>query len=439
MSAPTPICDFVRDYAEKRGVRAHMPGHKGKAFLGWEPYDLTEIKGADSLYEASGVIAESQRIASALFGSGATLYSAGGSSQALRAMVMLVCPEGSLILAGRNAHRGFLHACGLLDLRVRWLMPEGERASLCACPITAGGVLHALETGEKPSAVYLTAPDYLGSSPDLRAIAAVCHAHGVPLLVDNAHGAYLRFLPEDSHPMTLGADMCCDSAHKTLPAVTGAAYLHIAEDYLPKLRKSPMEAMAAFGSTSPSYLILQSLDFCNRYLTDGYRARLAAFCDEMTHLKSSLRAQGFHVWDSDPLRLTVFDGAGGLALAEHLRHDSIECEFADRDAVVLMLTPENGPEDLRRIEASFASFKPTPWRDPCEALALPERACSIRTALLAPSESVLISSAAGRVCSCPSVSCPPAVPVVVSGEIITQQACRLMERYGIDTIEVVKE
>jgi arginine/lysine/ornithine decarboxylase len=124
--------------------------------------------------------------------------------------------------------------------------------------------------GRKPCAVYVTSPDYLGNQQDLAGLSAVCAARGIPLLVDNAHGAYLHFLPQPAHPLDLGATACCDSAHKTLPVLTGGAYLHIAKNAPERYARDAKRAMALFGSTSPSYLILQSLDRANAYLAGGY-------------------------------------------------------------------------------------------------------------------------------------------------------------------------
>ena len=225
----TPIFDFITAYRNSAPVRLHMPGHKGRALLGVEERDLTEISGADSLYEASGIIAESEANASALFGC-PTFYSTEGSSQCIRAMLFLAMQHAQnagkhpKILAARNAHKTFLSAAALLDLDVCWLF--GETPSyLSANPSPA--VIEAAIEREAPSALYLTSPDYLGAVVDLAPIAKLCHARGVLLLVDNAHGAYLRFLTPSRHPIDLGADLCCDSAHKTLSALTGSAYLHV--------------------------------------------------------------------------------------------------------------------------------------------------------------------------------------------------------------------
>ena len=166
------------------------------------------------------------------------------------------------------------------------------------------------EVPAPPAAVYLTSPDYLGGMADISALAEVCRKHSTLLAVDNAHGAYLRFLEPSCHPLDLGADLCCDSAHKTLPVLTGGAYLHISRAAPASLRESAKTAMAMFGSTSPSYLTLASLDLCNRYLADGYRDRLREMCGRLEEVRKALTAAGWQVEPSDPLRLTVKAPAG---------------------------------------------------------------------------------------------------------------------------------
>ena len=215
----TPICDFVKRYAQSGIARLHMPGHKGMGPLGFEQYDITEINGADSLYEADGIIAQSEANASQLFGCH-TFYSTEGSSQCIRAMLYLCLLQAKkdgkrpLIAAGRNAHKVLLSAAALLDFDVHWLWPR-EGGSYLSCPITAAELDDALsKMDEKPVAVYVTSPDYLGNVLDIAALAQTAHSHGCLLAVDNAHGAYLKFLTSSLHPMDLGADLCCDSAHK---------------------------------------------------------------------------------------------------------------------------------------------------------------------------------------------------------------------------------
>ena len=345
----TPIFDFVKSYTESRTVRFHMPGHKGVLCLGCEAFDITEIRGADVLYSADGIINESENNLSSLYGTGHSFYSTEGSTLAIKAMLRLaterVGDERPLVLAARNVHTAFIKAAALLDLDVEFLYPE-DKCHLCECRITKEMLADRLMGSTRlPSAVYVTSPDYLGNMLDIKGLAEVCRKYGLPLLVDNAHGAYLKFLAEDMHPITLGAAMCADSAHKTLPVLTGGAYLHISGDY-PEYIERARDAMSLFASTSPSYLTLCSLDLCNSRLADGYAEKISSFAKRVEKIKAKISDQGLTVLDSEPLKIVI---KAGEELSCHLRENRVEVEFSDRDYTVLMLTPENAP-DLDKIE-----------------------------------------------------------------------------------------
>lgn len=439
----TPIRDFVIGYGRQGKARLHMPGHKGRGPLGCEEADITEVQGADALYEASGIIAQSEENAAALFGTGCTCYSAEGSSQCIRAMLYLALTNGGdqggrpVCLAARNAHKAFLFAAALCDFDVEWLYPESQTTSVCACPVSAQGLSRALDAmTRRPFCVYVTSPDYLGGGLEIAALAKVCHSRGLPLLVDNAHGAYLKFLPGSLHPMEQGADMCCDSAHKTLPVLTGGAYLHIGRNADPRYRAGAKRALALFGSTSPSYLILQSLDCANAVLAADFPARLAECCARVKKLKETLAARGFCVLPSEPAKLTLY--TDGFRAAQMLRAGGVECEFSDRRHVVLMFSPGNALEDYARAARALDGPLPAPAAGEAALPPLP-RAMTIRQAMFAPDECVPVERAVGRVCAAPTVSCPPAVPIAVSGERIGPEAVRAFLDSGIGEIAVVRE
>ena len=445
----TPIVDFARQYADSGVARFHMPGHKGVPLLGCEPYDLTEIDGADLLSDAHGIIAQSENNATSLFGTAHTFYSTEGSTLCIKAMLHLVTrhrTSGSRphVLAARNAHKAFVYAAALLDFDVEWLYPE-EPSHLCSCVITPERVSDALKNAkELPQAVYLTSPDYLGQMSDVASIAGVCDAFGVPLLVDNAHGAYLQFAEPSQHPIAQGATMCCDSAHKTLPALTGAAYLHVSKKAPACYLEDARNAMALFASTSPSYLILQSLDECNRYLSDGYRETLARLITKLTKLRHTLDQNGIKVLDSEPLKLVLHAAAFGYTgeeLAAYLRTRQIECEFSDGAYLVCMMTPQNTDEELQRLaDALLALPRRAPLALDKAFFPMPHTAVlSIREAILSPYESVDATNAVGRILATPTVSCPPAIPIVISGERITEEDVKRFTQYGIDRVTVVKE
>lgn len=443
----TPVCDFVRAYRESNALRLHMPGHKGVNRLGMESLDITEIAGADALYVGEGILRQSQENAAALFGSAKTLYSAEGSSLSLRAMLYLAALWGKsqgrppLIAAGRNAHKVFASAAALLNLDVVWLYP-GEESGLLACPLTPDCVAKQLDTlPALPTALYVTSPDYLGNELDLAGLAAICRARGILLLVDNAHGAYLRFLPRSRHPLDLGADLCCDSAHKTLPALTGAGYLHCSAQAPALLREQSERAMMLFASTSPSYLILQSLDALNRTLAEGYRERLAVFAEATAAAKQRLTGAGFCLVGSEPLKVTLAPKAFGYTgeeIAAYLASCGMVCEFADRDFLVLMLTPDVGEENVARVVHTLLALpKRLAIAEAPPPLPHPRKGCSLRESLLAASRVVPLSEAQGEIFADAALSCPPAVPVLTGGEIIDADAIRCMRYYGITSCRVL--
>ena len=346
-----------------------------------------------------------------------------------------------LVLAGRNAHRSFLSAAALLDFDVEWLRPQPADSRLtCRVPPDAlDARLAALP--RRPAAVYVTSPDYLGHMVDVAGLSAVCRRYGVPLLVDNAHGAYLRFLPADAHPMTLGADMCCDSAHKTLPVLTGGAYLHISASAPPLFAENAARAMALFASTSPSYLILQSLDRANAYLADGCRARLAHCVRRLDECRNRLRRQGFTLVGDEPLKLTVAPksyGYTGGALAALLRAQGIVCEFADPDYLVLMFTPALPASAFDRLEAALTALpRRAPVSETPPAVPSPERVLTARQAMLAKTRLLPAERCLGRVLADFAVSCPPAVPIAVCGERLDEGALRAFRYYGVRHCRVV--
>lgn len=440
----TPICDFIEKYKQSTPLRLHMPGHKGTPLLGVEDSDITEIPGADSLYSASGIIKESERNASSLFGAH-TYYSAEGSSLSIRAMLYLTAlyaksqGKAPIILAARNAHKVFLSAVSLLDIDVKWL--DENTSSYLSFSLDTD-MLEREIVRLKPTALYLTSPDYLGNICDITAAADICNRYGVLLLVDNAHGAYLKFLNGSRHPIDLGAHMCADSAHKTLPALTGAAYLHVSKSAPSLICERARDALALFGSTSPSYLILASLDRVNAYIADGYRARLADFVCKVNSTKADLTEGGYELVGDEPLKLTLSPkayGYTGTELSEYLYKNNIVCEFADPDFIVFMLTPEVGDEGLCALTDALLSL---PRRDKITDLppfvGVQNRSMSPREAIMAVSENVAVRDSIGRILASPCVACPPAVPILMCGEIICEDAVRAFLYYGIDTVTVVK-
>ena len=484
-----PVKKFIERYTANHPTRLHMPGHKGR--FGYDA-DITEIKGADSLYEADGIIAESEKRTAELFGTRNTFFSTEGSSQVIKAMCYLsinyannissnserlVGQSRPVIFATRNAHKSFIYASMLLGFQIVWLIDQDEEDyNLCRCSVTAEGISRRIREykEEHPdailAAVYVTSPDYLGNIMDIRSIADEAHRAGLLLLVDNAHGAYLKLLSTDLHPITLGADMASDSAHKTFPVLTGGAYLHISDSAPEGLEEDARRALLMFGSTSPSYMIIRSLDEAiGRISKEDYR--IAA--KRLDVLKIDLSRLGIGVYGErnsfyEPLKLVIVAesvGMTGNELAERLRENSIECEYADPELVVTMWSPYNNyPADtdnfLRAMKEIVAEYKEKRQGKDIKAVKtgtessgvkdvpgingltlknkLPEIVYQPYEVLYMKHHSEPVNKELiGKIAADISISCPPAVAPIVAGERFDENVINILKHYGIDKVEVV--
>ncbi len=286
-------------------------------------------------------------------------------------------------------------------------------------------------------ALFLTNIDYYGGT---------CRASdpGIPVVVDNAHGSYLKFVSkagfgrEYLHPMEFGFPVIsAESAHKTLPALTGAAYLHFSKgaDY-----SRAKEMTALFGSTSPSYLVMESLDKVNgRLLSDPDSVNRA--CASVAGLKQRLTALGFTLKRSDPLRITINArawGWSGTEFAAFLRAHGAECEMADENYVVLLFSAITSPDDCQRAEVSLELIPRRTAKPLAEYPVIrPKQETSIREAVFAKQHSVSVDEANGKVCGGIQVSCPPGIPIVMPGERIDSEAVEALKLYGVKSVEIL--
>lgn len=439
----TPIYDFLKQYDNKNSVRLHMPGSKGKVNIPFG-FDITEIDGADFLFSPDGIIKESEQNAAALFNTAATLYSTEGSSLCIKTMIALLKKAGvNSILAARNAHISFLSACILSDMEVTWLYPDGKISSICSGDYTAKMISKALKK-TKSKAVYVTSPDYLGNLLDIKAIAEICRSHGAYLLVDNAHGAYLKFLAPDVHPISLGADMCCDSAHKTLPTMTGGAYLHISREADKTFSKNAKSVMSVFATTSPSYMIMASLDFTNKIISDEIR-RFNETALMVERLKSELLNLGFTNISKEPFKIAIDAAQSNInaqELYEFLKEKNIFPEYADDASLVMMFSVMNGEEDYARTLSAFkeAVGKTSENKEVKNEFLITKkvRATNMREAFFADAEEISVDVSEGRICSASKTVCPPCIPVICAGEVFDKNAIKILKRYGILNVSVVK-
>lgn len=437
----TPVSDFIKKY-RKNKMRFHMPGHKGVGKLGRD--DITEVFGADVLYSPDGVILESEKIASEIFGSKATFFSTEGTSLSIRAVVFLLklyaksVGRDVKIVAARNVHSSFVSALALTDIDPVWLYGDGESLITRTPSLDE---IRALIEREKPIALYLTSPDYLGYRSVIGDILKICHANDTLLVIDNAHGAYLKFLPESEHPLDLGADICMDSAHKTLPCLTGTAYLHFGKTCPDYFIENANDALKLFSSTSPSYLLIKSLDEFNQK-AESYKKGVQITARRVNLLKTALLEKGYRLVGNEPLKITIAPksyGYTGKEVADILMRKKVFVEFYDNDYVTLMVTPNNANYSLNFLKKVLTSL---PKRIAITTLPpkLPaaKKAMGVREAEFSQKEEVDVSCASGRILAELCVSCPPAVPILCIGEVVDKDAVLAFTYYGIDKIKVVK-
>lgn len=460
----TPIFDFVEGLSQAEVMRCFMPGHKGRVpgggdhpNLAWYAGDVTEIPGADDLYAAvqdqtapPGIIARSEENAASLFGATATCYSTQGSTLGIQAMVYLAKQRGTTLLAGRGAHLSFVRACMLVGIDVIWIAPTQMDPAGLLSGITPQMVGEALAQHPEVSAVYLTSPDYLGATLDWAGIAPLCREAGVPLLVDNAHGAYLPWGRESSHhPLSHGVNLCCDSAHKTLPVLTGGGYLHLGE-HCPWSKGQVKRAMAMFASTSPSYLILTSLDLCNRYLTERAQQEFAMLFDRVSGMKEQLLRSGVGVLANpdDFAKLTIDTapiGRTGEEVGDYLRAQGIIPEYVSDRYVVLLLSPAHTNKELSHLTATLLSLSSPHGLPPLREIPQPQNSYALPAVVIPLSqvggcdtEQIPLDQASGRIAAEFVFHYPPGVALVVPGERIDPAVKKICENTGKRFLDVVK-
>lgn len=448
MTDNTPLKRALDEYIRQDYVRLHMPGHKGASispFGELMAYDVTEVEGTDSLFEDDGPLKELEEIFTRLYDTKETVMSAGGSTLCIQAMLRMVAKKDGRILAGRNIHAAAVNAMALLGLEPVWVYPNRKQEERLIGEISPDEIRSVLEkekqegTLDSLCAVYVTSPDYFGVMSDIRSIAQIAHEYGLPLLVDNAHGAHLHFLKEEYHPMQLGADLCCDSLHKTMPALTGAALLHTSDaKYCPQMKG----AMTVFGSTSPNYLIMLSMDSTAAFLMQDGAERIQQTVTRCEELRQKAREKGFVLpQHCDPMRLTLpLAGTGWDAqnFRKLLRKHKIMEEYLSDSGCVLLFSPFNREEDFKRTEALLDEV--LIQKQPFTAFPIVPsgKVMSLREAFLSPKESVPVEKAEGRIAAQVKITCPPGIPLVMPGERLHKEIIKILKNSGIFVIDVVK-
>lgn len=409
----------------------HMPGGKRKASGFSDPFriDITEITDFDNLHHPEGIIKKEMERAASLYGADETLFGTNGSTGAVLAAICGALGRGDKCLVGRNCHISVYHAIELMNLDPVYLIPETEDAA-CGIygSILPGDVQKALDENRDIRAVILTSPTYEGVVSDIRSIAEICHERGIVLIVDEAHGAHFGFgggFPETS--VRLGADAVIQSMHKTLPALTQAALLHLSGPWIDRARVR--HYWDIFQTTSPSYVIMGSMSRCLSWLEDDGRDAMQSYGRRIARLRKRLSAlTGARLFapdssQTDPGKIVmrVPDGPSAAAWLRENKH--IELEMTSLRYFIAMTSPVDTDRDLERFAGALEEMDTVRFpQERASAAAfltgdLPARKCRIAEALDAPAGDVALEKACGRTAAEQVCLYPPGIPTVLPGEM----------------------
>ncbi|HWP79797.1 MAG TPA: hypothetical protein VN446_04065 [Candidatus Acidoferrum sp.] len=438
--------DFLEAYKETVAPM-HMPGHKRNGALA--PYlarlaadlDMTEVEGLDNLHGAEGILREGMARTAALWGGKRAFWLVGGSTCGVLAGVYAAVPAGGKVLCARNCHKAVYNGLLLRGADPVFFMPENERETGIYGLVSPAAIASLLNEHPDTKLIILTSPTYEGIVSDVGEICRVAHGRGIPVLVDEAHGAHLGFghgFPDGA--VHAGADIVVQSLHKTLPSLTQTAVLHVNGDLVDE--RLVADALAIFETSSPSYLLMSSVSGCTELLYErgeelfaAWQRRLTAFYEKTAGLKrlSVMRPKCAH----DPSKLVILTGRAGMTgarLAAILREDyRIETEMAAGNYLIAMTGMGDTGEmmdafacALQGIDRKAAGGSLTPFPAPV----LPRRAVPFAEARGGPSTAVLLTKAAGRVCAETIWAYPPGIPLIVPGEVISNEMVELLAQYG---------
>lgn len=457
-TTPSPsLAERLQAHHEAGYLSLHMPGHKENTALA--PYlaclradlDITELPDFDDLHDPSGVLAQAMDRAAALWGSRRSYLQVNGSTGGLLAAIRAATRRGDKVLVARHCHKAVYHAIELCGLEPVFLVPPVESTFGIAASLPPEQVAAALEEHPDAALVIYPSPTYDGVVSDTAGICAAAHAKGVPVLVDEAHGAHLGFHPAfPPGAMSQGADLAVASLHKMLPSLTQTAVLHASGQRVPLPQVARQTGI--FQSSSPSYLLLASMEGCIGLLEEQGEALFAAWARRLDafdqaiqglqHLQvlghgalAGVPVPGLFALDPAKLLLSTRRSAlSGVELMQHLREDyKIEVEMAlDHYAVAMtgLGTDDDMPQRLAQALLELdQKFGPAQEETPLPDLVgqLPPRRCSMEEAAMAPGGLTFLYDGLGKVSGESLWAYPPGIPLITPGEEITADLLETVE------------
>lgn len=456
----TPLIDGLKQYIAEKNTRLHMPGHKAKDLMelsNWIPeIDVTEVPGTDNLHNPTSIIKKAEENAARVFGARKTFFSVNGTTSGVYAAILSQTSEGDSVLVQRDCHKSAYQALILGKLNPEFLYPKYDKDNNILLGLNPADIEEKLKANPDVSVVIVTYPSYYGVCSDLEAIVEIVHSAGKILIVDEAHGSHLSFhksLPKSA--LELGADIVIQSTHKTLPAFTQSSMVHVGTDRVDLERLKTQ--MSIFQTTSPSYILMASLDYATDFVEKKGEERLEEILTKIAEITLHLNELGnvriynrnrmteksFHF---DPTKfLFSIRNITGKRLEEILRSDyHIQLEMSDSCYGLALITMSDEIEDLEKLKDAIVDISTRQkYIDKTKKKIKDIRAITPKTitpiykAFYSDKISVQLSKAEGEQAAEFIIPYPPGIPILAPGEMITRDIIDYIDYIKSEKIEVL--
>jgi lysine decarboxylase len=446
-----PIYNAIKKYVSLNPIPFHTPGHKlGKGIpdevLTNLPFmDITEIPGTDNLHFPEGIIKEAQILAAEAFGADSTFFLVNGSTSGIHAMIMAMCRPGDQLIVSRDCHRSVITGMMLAGVRPIYIKPEYNQDFKIPTVIKPEKIDEALASNPNAVGVLITRPSYYGVCSDIKRIAEIVHKYGKILAIDEAHGTHLKF--SENLPVCAldgGADICVQSAHKTIPALTQGSYLHVKNDRIDidRLR----EILRMLQTSSPSYIIMTMLDIARDIMNKCGRECFSEILDNINIIQSQTNIEKLR-WlssddivdgDKDPTRVVINVeklGLTGYEAGKILREKyNIYIEMSDMSNIVLIITIADqyeNYENFKRLQlgleglskySEYLTQNKTFSQHIVYQSNISMQAIELKDVLNSKATNIKLFDAEGRVSKDMITPYPPGIPLICPGEVITREA-----------------
>ena len=441
MKNERPLVDALTTFVNEHPTSLHVPGHKNGLLTNLPSeikqaltYDVTELSGLDDFHHPEEAIKEAEILLAQTYGADASFFLVNGSTVGNLAMVYATCKAGDTIIVQRNAHKSIFHAIELVGANPIFISPEWDEATKTTSHVATNTLKEALDQYPFAKAVVFTTPTYYGLvSEQLEEQIAICHGFNIPVLIDEAHGAHFaasKHFPKSA--LQLGADIVVQSAHKTLPAMTMGSYLHVRSNLIDF--ETVNRYLRMLQSSSPSYMIMASLDDARHYVATYLESDYMYFSEKRNNFINALKLiKGVEIVEvDDPLKLLLrVSGYNGFELKESLEKENIYVELADMEQALIIL-----PLLKQGVTYPFTSLRTRVKDAVTNLLKLPKQqkmpltmqlesqkvskpTISIEKARQSEKEWIPYTKAIGRISAELIIPYPPGIPLFVVGDKIT--------------------